>query len=128
MVAKSKPMWNVVSKTVDRSPIALGASSSHNPGTLKAQSSKMDLTSAGNPAARGVNENAASSSQAEHSDVNPNTSTGKFVAETTQKPSGTILSHHNLRIFRNKVDPTRTHDKHFVVNWETICQRSTSTQ
>ena len=52
--------------------------------------------------ARGLNENTASSAQVRHSDVNPNSSTGKLVAETTKNPNGT-LSHHNLTISWNDV-------------------------
>ena len=44
-----------------------------------------------------------------------------------KNPTGTILSHHNLRISRIfSGHLTRRYDKNLVVNWETICQRSTS--
>ena len=55
-LAKSKPMWNFMLRTVDRSPIALDPSASHSPGTLKAQSSNTVLTSTRKPVARGLNE------------------------------------------------------------------------
>ena len=63
---------------VDQSPIALGSSASHSPGTHKAQSSNLDLTGTRRPVARGMNETTASSSQVWHSDVNQNTSTEKL--------------------------------------------------
>ena len=103
VVVKSTPMWSLVSKTVDRSPLALGSSSSHSPGTLKAQSSNLNLTSTGRPVARGSNENTASSSLLWHSDVNPNTSTRRPVTGTTKNPVGTKFSHHNLEISPNYV-------------------------
>ena len=93
MVAKPKPMLNLVSKTVDRSPIALGSSASHSPGALKAQSLNLDLTSTGKPVTRGLNENTASSSQVRQSDVNPCSRAGKPAAETTKNPIVTKLSH-----------------------------------
>ena len=71
--------------------------------TLKAQSSKSDLTSTGRPVARGLNENTASSSQVWHSDANKITSMGRPVAETTKKTSGTKLSYQNFEISRNNV-------------------------
>ena len=37
VVAKSKPVMSLVSKTVARSPVALGSSAPHTPGTLKPQ-------------------------------------------------------------------------------------------
>ena len=40
VVAKSKPMMSLVSKTADQSPIAWGLSASYSPWTLKAQSSE----------------------------------------------------------------------------------------
>ena len=42
-VAKSKPMRNLVSNTVDRSPTSLGSSASLQPGILTAKSSNLDL-------------------------------------------------------------------------------------
>ena len=44
VVAKPKPMWNLVSKIVDRSPTALGSSASNSPEKLGAQSSNSDRT------------------------------------------------------------------------------------
>ena len=102
-VAKQKPIWTFVSKTVDRSPLTLSSSASHSRGTLRAHSLNLDLTGTGKLAARGWNENTASSSQVWHSDVNPNTSTGKPVAKTTKNPINTKVSHHDLRISRNNV-------------------------
>ena len=77
VVATSKPMWNLVSKTAGQSPVALGSSASCSPWTLKAQISNPDLTGTGRPMARSLDENTASSSQVWHSDVNTNTSTGE---------------------------------------------------
>ena len=85
-----------MSKTVDPSPIALGSSASYSPEMLKAQNSNSDLTGTGRPVARGANENAASSSQVWHSDVNTNTSTQRPMAEMSKKPIGTTLSRHNF--------------------------------
>ena len=48
------------------------------------------------PVARGLNANTASSSQVWHSDANTITSTGKPVAETTDKTLGTKVSHPNF--------------------------------
>ena len=77
----------LVLKTVDQSPIVLGSSASHSPGTLNAQSSKSERTGTSTErpvVARGVNENAASSSQEWHSNANTNTSTKRPVAETNR--------------------------------------------
>ena len=103
VVAKSKPMQNLVSKTVDRSPTALSSSASYCPGTLTAKSSNLDLTSMGKLVIRDSDENTVSSSQVRQSDVNPSSSTGKTVAETTMNPIVTRLSHHNLTVCRNCV-------------------------
>ena len=73
------------------------------PGTLNAKSSNLDLTSTGKPAANDSSRNTASSSQVWQSDVNPNTSTGKPVAETTKNPIGSRLTHHNLKMSRSLV-------------------------
>ena len=81
VVAKSKPMWNMVSKTVDRSPTALGSSASYSLETLKAKSSDLDLTSTWKPVSR-----EASSSQVRQSDVKSSSSAGKLAAETTKNP------------------------------------------
>ena len=96
-----KPMMSLVSKAADQSPIALGSSAPYSLGTLKAQSSNSNLAGTGRPVARGLNENTASSSQVWHSDVNPSSSAGKPVAETSRKPIGTQQSHHNLRMSKN---------------------------
>ena len=67
-----------MSKTVDRSPTALGVSSaSHSPVPLTAKSSNLDLTSTGKPVSRDTNENTASSSHVSQSDVNMKSSTRK---------------------------------------------------
>ena len=84
-------------------PTALGSSASYSPGTFKAKGSNLDLTSTGKRAARGLNENTASSAQVWHSGVNTNTSMGRPVAATTKKPIGTKLYHHNLQMSMNKV-------------------------
>ena len=83
VVAKSKPMWNLVSQTVDRTRTALGSSASHSSRTLKAKSSNLDLTSAWKLVPRDSNKSTALRSQVWPSDVNPSSSTGKPVAETT---------------------------------------------
>ena len=80
MVAKSKPMMSLVSKTANLSP-TLGSDAS-GPGTLGIPSSSPDRTNMEKPVAKGLNENTASSSQVWHSDENTNTSIGKPVAET----------------------------------------------
>ena len=72
---------NLVWRTVEKSPTVLGSSASSSPGTLKAQSRTFGLiASAGRPAARNSNEDAASSSEAWQSDVNPNSSTERPAA------------------------------------------------
>ena len=118
-MATSIPLWNSVSKTVDRSPRAQGSSASHSLETHTAQSSNLNGTM--KPAARSLTENTGSSSPVWHSEVNPNTSSEKFVAETTKNPMSTRLFHHILRISRNyvvhlgKVYSGRT-TKNLVVN------------
>ena len=107
VVAKSKPIWSLVSKTVDRSPIALGSSASHSPETLKAHSSNSDRTGTGRHVARGLKESPASSSQELHFDATTNTSTERPVAETTKKPIGTQLSHHDFEISRINGHPEK---------------------
>ena len=107
VAAKSKPIWSLVSKTVDRSPIALGSSASHSPETLKAHSSNSDRTGTERPVARGLNENPASSSQELHFDATTNTSTERPVAEMTKKPIGTQLTHHNLDISKINGHPEK---------------------
>ena len=67
-------MVSLVSKTADQSPIALGSSASYSLVTLKAHSSNSDITSTWRP-----------------------------VAETTKKPTGTKLSHHNFHMSRKYV-------------------------
>ena len=93
VVAKPKPLWNCVSKTVDRSPMALGSSASHSLGTHEAHSSKLDLTSAEKPVARGLSENTASSSQVWHSDAEHQY--WETCGGMTKNPFCTILSHRN---------------------------------
>ena len=91
VVAKSKSMMSLVSKTANRSPTALSSSSSasHSPGTLGTQSSSSQTaTGMEKPVAKGLNENTASSSQVWHSDENTNTSMVKIVAETIKRLSG----------------------------------------
>ena len=73
-MAKSKPVMSLVSNTANRPQTALGSSASNSPETLEAQSSNSDRTSSGRP-----------------------------VAETTRKPIGTKLCHHNLQISGNNV-------------------------
>ena len=116
VVAKSKPLWRLVSKTIDRTPIAPGSNASHSPGIVKAQLSNLDFANTCRPVARRLNGNTASSSQVWHSDVNPTNSTGRPVAETTKKPNGTKLSHHNFLISMNNVGHlervySRTYDR-----------------
>ena len=118
VVAKSKTnVCFFVSKTVDQSPIALGSSASHSPGTLTAQSSNMKLTSSGRPVARGLNENTASSCQVWHSDVNPNTSTGRPVVETTNKSHWYELISPQLEDIWEQCWPS----------WESLLHRTTNT-
>ena len=75
MTAKSKPMMNLVSRTVEKSSMSLSSSASNSPVTLKAQSQNVGLiASAGRLAAEDSNEDAASSSQAWQSDVKPSLS------------------------------------------------------
>ena len=47
VVARSKPMWNLVSKIVDQSLIAKGPSPSHSLETLNEQISNLDLHQCG---------------------------------------------------------------------------------
>ena len=91
VVAKSKAMMSLVSKTANRS-------SASSPGTLGAQSSLSDRTSIGKAVAEGLNENTASSSQVWRSGANTNTSMVKLVVETRNKHIGTKLSHYNFQI------------------------------
>ena len=79
-------MWNLVSKTVDRSPTALGSSASYSPATLNAKSSNFDLTSTGKLVSRESNENTAESSQVRQSDVNSSSGAETLAAETTKNP------------------------------------------
>ena len=102
MVAKSKPMMSLVSKTANQSPTALGSSASNSQETLKAHSSNSDRTGSGRPVAKGLNAN-TSSSQVWHSDANTITSTERPVAETTKETIGSMLSHHNLEISGSNV-------------------------
>ena len=63
--SKPKPMMNLVSETVERSPTALISSASKSPGTLRARSQNLGLIAGtGRSAAEDSNENAASSYQA----------------------------------------------------------------
>ena len=101
VVATSKPMWNLVSKIVNRSQIAPCTSASCSPRTPKAKSSNLDLTSTGKLVSRDSHENTASSSQVWQSDVHTTSRTEKLLAATTNNPIGTRLSHHNMTISRN---------------------------
>ena len=115
VVAKSKPMWSLVS------------SASHSPKTLKAQSSTLDLTSTGRPVARGLNENTATSSR--HSVVNPNTSTRRPVAETTKNPIGKIFISPQLGDIKEQCWPSwESLLERTTKTWETTGLRSTSTR
>ena len=90
-VPKSKPMWSVMSKFVDRSPIALGSSESR---SLELSKHKVQIWTSpirGDPQ-RGLNENTASSSKVWHSDVNPNNNTRRFVAETKRAHGYNLIS------------------------------------
>ena len=65
----------LVSRTVEKSSMSLSSSASNSPGTLKAQNQNLGLiASAGRPAPKDSNEDAASSSQVWQSDVNPSSS------------------------------------------------------
>ena len=80
VTAKSKPMMNLVSKTVGKSSMSLSSSASNSHGTLNAQSQNLGLISqsAGRLAPKDSNEDAASSPQAWQSDVNPSSSAGRL--------------------------------------------------
>ena len=70
MVAKSKPMWNLVSKTVDRSPNSAGFECIVQPRDTGSKKTQIWISgSTGKLAARDSNENTASSSQAWHSET-----------------------------------------------------------
>ena len=115
VVAKSKKGVNLVSKTINQSPTVLSSSTAQKSVKLKAQSSNLDLTSAGKRVARGLNEIIASSSQ----DVNPNTGTGVLVANTTKSSVGTKMFNHNLEMSPNNVDnleSRQTHDRSLVAH------------
>ena len=58
----------------------------------------------GKPVARDSNAHAESSSQVRQPYVNPSSSTGTFVAETTQNFVGAKWSHHNMKLVPNNVD------------------------
>ena len=94
-------------------PTVLSSSTPQKSVELKAQSSNLDLTSAGKLVARGLNEIIASSSQ----DVNPNTGTGILVANTTKSSVGTKLFNHNLEISPNNVDNLEKVDKRTTEAW-----------
>ena len=96
VVAKSKPMWNLVSETINSCPTALSSSTSYSTLILTAKSSSSDLTGMVKPVARDSNENAASSCQVVQSDVNPSSSAGTLVAKTTKNSVGTRLLSHSL--------------------------------
>ena len=88
-------MRNLVSKTVDESPTTLCSSASHSWRRLVAKISNRDLSGLAKPVVRDSGENIASSSHVWQSSVNPNTSTGRLVAETTKNPIGTKSSHND---------------------------------
>ena len=119
VVAESKPMRNLVSKTVVWSPTALSSSASYSPGRLSAKSSNLDLTGTRKLVAIDSNENKASSSQVRQSDVNTSSNAGKHVAKTTNNPVRITSA-----ILRKS---TRTYDENLVINQKTICLRLTST-
>ena len=86
VVAKSKLIRNLVSKTMNWFPTALSSSTSHSQGVLAAKSSSLDLAGMVKPVARDSKDNAASSSQVRQSDASSGT-TKNFVS--------TRLSRHN---------------------------------
>ena len=103
VVTKSKPARNPVSKTLNRFPTVLSSSTSQTPGNITAKSSICDSVGMEKPVARDSNQNSASSSQLRQPDVNPSSSTGILVTETTKNPVGSRLSHHNMTISSNNV-------------------------
>ena len=100
VVETSKPMRNLVSKTVHKSPTALSSSAFYSLGTRKAKSPHLDLTSTEKFVSRDSSENTASSVRARRSDVNLSSRAGKPAAETAKNPIGTRFSHHNMTISR----------------------------
>ena len=99
-----RPMRNLVSKIVDKSPTALRSSTSYSPETLKAKSSSLDLTSTGKPA--------ASSSQVRQLDVNSSVSAGKLAAETTKNSVG-----QNDNVSEQRRPPWESLLKTYGKNW-----------
>ena len=71
-------------KTINGTPTVLSSSISQSPGILTATKFKFGFHQYGKPVARDSNANAKSSSQVRQPYVNPSSSTGTFVAETTQ--------------------------------------------
>ena len=89
VTAKSKPVMNLVSRTVEKSSMSLSLSASNSPRTLKAQSQNLGLIACGGrPAPKDSNEDAASSSQAWQSDRKLNSSAGRLA--TTGKTQRVI--------------------------------------
>ena len=95
VVEKSKPVMGLCRKL----PISLQQRWVR----LKAHRSKSDSTGTEKPAAEFLKDNTASSSQAWHSEENPNTNAGKPAAETTKNPMGTTFAQHSLTISQNYV-------------------------
>ena len=91
VVAKSKPVRNLVSKTINRSPV-LSSSTSQSPGKLAAKCSSLDFIGTEKLVARGSNQNSSSSFQVRQSDVYPKTTAWRLVAETTKNPICTTQS------------------------------------
>ena len=104
VVATSKPMWNQVSKTVDWSPTALSSSDLTAQGYSE-QRVQMWISLVWRDLQPEIRKRSQHRviSQVRQADVNPSSSTGKLVAETTKNPVGTGLSHHTLTISRNFV-------------------------
>ena len=110
--AKSKPVWNLVSGQWVRVHLTARGCSKHKD-RIRTSPVRED------PWRRGLNEKPGT-----------NTSTGKLVAETTKKPFGTTLSHHNFKIsgkiFAFLRKSIQMYDGKWV-NRETICRTLTST-
>ena len=103
-MAKPKPMINLLSKTVERSPTMPSSSTSGSPETLKARNQSL-VSSTGKPVAGDSNENTSSRSQARQWNANLDRSIGKPIATgKTRKIKGKNWPHNFQISDREKLE------------------------
>ena len=96
LAEQAKPVRNLISVTLNRSPTVPSSSSSHRPGNLTAKCSALDSSSTAKLPAMDSNKDKALGSQVCHADRNPNSSMEKPAARSKKSTIAQILIPHNF--------------------------------